>query len=317
MTKQRLNYSAHAIEDLKKQIAMLERMGWNRDAQAMKQIIVDMRAAQKFILPHSGDLIFDEGDMPEGIELQRLPYPVTLIEFPYGSDGVSDMEVRSTRRLAVAIECHIDEKLQVHEEGEKNGYVLKAASYMDDNRMWTVMAGAVVMLYGEQSVKNEAEHVLPVHRSRSAMPMGLFPLLPDQVGKLREAYPGQVKESMAHDIGREANIMVEFLSVMSCSNVGTEIDRPSSVLNKARKRSKKEPFFDYHILTVGNARNGGDGRGAQSNGSDEGNRVRTHLRRGHIRRLDDARRIWVNATIVAPDSTKGVAAKDYRVTARR
>ena len=38
---------------------------------------------------------------------------------------------------------------------------------------------------------------------------------------------------------------------------------------------------------------------------------REHLRRGHIRRLADGRRIWVNAAIVGAGKGVGVVSKDY------
>ena len=70
------------------------------------------------------------------------------------------------------------------------------------------------------------------------------------------------------------------------------------------------PFDDYHVLTI-NVGGQGQREGA-ANGSHRS--PREHLRRGHIRRLQDGRKLWVNATVVNP----GVGAKvmkDYRMEA--
>ncbi|NEG64490.1 hypothetical protein GQQ23_19445 [Pantoea agglomerans] len=39
---------------------------------------------------------------------------------------------------------------------------------------------------------------------------------------------------------------------------------------------------------------------------------RTHLRRGHIRRLKE-RLIWIRPSVINPDSIDGVITKDYRL----
>lgn len=99
--------------------------------------------------------------------------------------------------------------------------------------------------------------------------------------------------------------VLSLLNALACSNVHIERSEPK----KAGKKIKTAlPFDTYHILTIdvpGKAGNGAATGGHRS--------PREHLRRGHIRRLADGRRIWVNATVVAAGRGAGVVTKDYAV----
>jgi hypothetical protein len=90
------------------------------------------------------------------------------------------------------------------------------------------------------------------------------------------------------------------INALACSNVSTEKieTRPT------RKKAKQHAIgFDiYHHLTITPAHVGKVGGGQSSRDS---RLVREHLRRGHIRRLNDGRRIWVNAAVV----NAGIGAK--------
>lgn len=107
------------------------------------------------------------------------------------------------------------------------------------------------------------------------------------------------------DYGDEVGAMLCFLNVLRCKNVHTERSEPK---NNGKKIKSAIPFDTYHILTI-DAPSGCCGSSASG-----GHRSpREHLRRGHIRRLSDGRRIWVNATVVAAGKSVGVITKDYAV----
>jgi hypothetical protein len=77
-------------------------------------------------------------------------------------------------------------------------------------------------------------------------------------------------------------------------------------LQKKRERSGKVPLYSYKVLDVaGDVWDGHDSTG-------EGSGVRSHMRRGHIRRLDEIRKVWVRATIVH-GSIPGFVDKEYVV----
>jgi len=101
--------------------------------------------------------------------------------------------------------------------------------------------------------------------------------------------------------------MARSIEVFSCSNVYTIEHKPSENLNKSRIKKKKIPFFSYHTLHI-------NGQSTKQDTDKSGTHAspRLHLRRGHIRRLPDGRKIWVRHCLVG-DKNKGFVTKDYSV----
>lgn len=109
-----------------------------------------------------------------------------------------------------------------------------------------------------------------------------------------------------NDYLEEVSTMLSFLSALQCANVTVE----RSDHKKADRKIKAALGFDsYHVLTIDVPSKPG-----QSIGFGGPHRSpREHLRRGHIRRLADGRRIWVNATVVAAKRGAGSVTKDYAI----
>ncbi len=103
-----------------------------------------------------------------------------------------------------------------------------------------------------------------------------------------------------------AAALLSMLNALGCSNVHIERSEPK----KSGKKIKAAlPFDAYHVLTIDVP-----GRHSERTGAGGDHRSpREHLRRGHIRRLADGRRIWVNATVVSVGRGAGVVTKDYAV----
>lgn len=97
------------------------------------------------------------------------------------------------------------------------------------------------------------------------------------------------------------------IEVFSCSNVVTIEHKPPKMINDKRKKKGKAPFFSYRTLHVT-----GDSSAKESSSKGTHASPRLHLRRGHIRKLPDGRRVWVTSCLVG-DKTKGFAAHDYKV----
>ena len=107
------------------------------------------------------------------------------------------------------------------------------------------------------------------------------------------------------------NGLFELLVMLSLRNVSTRRIEPSKKLNAKRERNKKLPLYDYHVLLI----DGQEVHGSEP-GSKSDRQIRSHYRRGHIRRLDDTRRVWVRATFVH-GSARGFVDKDYRANPER
>lgn len=101
---------------------------------------------------------------------------------------------------------------------------------------------------------------------------------------------------------------LSLILALQCCNVKTSIIPASVPLNKKRAAKGKLPFVDYKILTIDGA-----GTTTPTNGGTHAS-PRQHLRRGHIRRLSDERRVWVQQCMVG-DPRKGLIVKDYQVRA--
>ena len=105
-----------------------------------------------------------------------------------------------------------------------------------------------------------------------------------------------------------ATRLLGFLNALACSNVRAE--RSPADRQPKRAGNGVLPFDDYHVLTISVA-----GRAQRDGVADGSHRSpREHLRRGHIRRLQDGRKLWVNATVVNP-GVGGKVTKDYRLEA--
>lgn len=99
-------------------------------------------------------------------------------------------------------------------------------------------------------------------------------------------------------------------AMLSLSNVQSVQVEPPPVPEKVqrkRQRTGKLPLYSYHVLEVG-------GEKWDSFGADDGDGqgFRSHLRRGHIRRLGDSRKVWVRSCFVH-GRIPGFVDKDYNV----
>jgi len=98
------------------------------------------------------------------------------------------------------------------------------------------------------------------------------------------------------------------IEVFSCCNVKYVEHYAPKHINRQREKKGKPPIFGYRTLhlMVDEISTRGDGLKTDRTSP------RLHLRRGHIRRLDDGRRIWVRSAVVG-EKKNGFVHKDYSV----
>jgi hypothetical protein len=96
------------------------------------------------------------------------------------------------------------------------------------------------------------------------------------------------------------------VEVFSCCNVAHVEHVAPKLINKQRAKKLKPPIFSYRTLHLI-----GDEAPAQGDvGRADRTSPRLHLRRGHIRRLVDGRRVWVRSAVVGSRAA-GFVHKDY------
>lgn len=106
--------------------------------------------------------------------------------------------------------------------------------------------------------------------------------------------------------------VMDILGALACSNVALVDHAPPDALNRKRSKAGKVPLFTYKTLHIITDRDRTK-RTARENDAEARQSPRLHLRRGHIRRLDEARMVWVQPAMVG-DAERGKVVNAYAVT---
>jgi len=328
----RLNYTAHAIEDIQRQ--QDEFAKYPEMAEPLVDWTLDhLDQAVKFILPDRGELLDLTGFDQRHAELIKLPYPVTVIEAPFPprpEQRLADTKEVSSRRIGLYIEMSAAEVLSQFPGAEKppegtTGVLVIAVYYIDDMKHWEVSGCGAYVAYDQQAYNSVTGYNTPASLamledvaaegrklSKMAIRSSLVPLRPVVLTGMRKKgmmTDNEIKSVMLGNLLDEQIMMVQLCTVLNCSNV-EQADVPvPEKLARARAKSGKLPFYDYKVLTL-------TGEAAEARRSDrgaqDGSSKRSHLRRGHIRRLGD-RTTWVRPAIVNPGIETGSVEKSYRV----
>lgn len=105
--------------------------------------------------------------------------------------------------------------------------------------------------------------------------------------------------------------VLELCEALSCSNVDSEVMEPVDQRKNAKRiKQGKLPMYETRRLVIKAPITRVAASPAQGDSDRQG--PREHLRRGHIRRLQDGRRIWVQSCVVG-SRENGVIHKSYAV----
>ena len=250
-------------------------------SQHMKQFkshCIDLaRASQKFILPDGGRM-YDDPEykaLDETVPLS-LPYPLIALEF-----------TRSPEFLATQGPSQYGQfqpnKALVFAREREDAIVITVVVWWASHGAWSPLPEVALP---------RVNYLDRNQRFNGFVGVKLAQMSTDLRGD----------EYMA-----EVGALLCMLNILQCKNVHVEKSEVSKT-RKAMQAAKKGalPFDSYHVLTIDAPCQAGEGPAAGGHRS-----PREHLRRGHIRRLPDSRRIWVNATVVAAGRGGGVVTKDY------
>lgn len=248
-----------------------------------------IREGQRFFLPADVSIVnFDKCGGNYGMDVLTLPYPsIALLSdcYEYAADGTR------TGRRAWTISCCL-------QNDETGGYFLVSITRnpgSDKFQEWAMSSLSAVEDHGSSGKSSIGVNLMgtPFYEK-------LNKLYQERLG---EPYSADIAE-LGTDVTRISNL----IAMLSLKNVTSSMQAPPEKLNVKRKRSGKRPLYSYHILNVdGNVWDGSESISGLGAG------VRSHLRRGHIRRISDDHAVWVRATFVH-GSVPGFVDKDYHVS---
>ena len=240
----------------------------------------------KFILPPNGTLLEDNQLKALGDDRLNLPYPVIALEFASEqSVHIEGSSQESSKHIIFAVDV----------PGE-DWILILVCDYLNADDLWATAGyfGIPIMNY--------------VDRTKGG---GGLPLvaMADLSGQLDQS-PTEIHATYVDDVWR----LLSFLNALACSNVrSAALPGPKPI--PGRQTKKKPRAGDvYHVLVVDVAASA-KSDGCMTSGDVAGDRhsPREHLRRGHIRRLQNGGRIWLNAAVINGKQGFGKVDKDYQL----
>jgi hypothetical protein len=329
---QTLNYCAHAIEDLRETAAGLAGVAPD-SARVLLRVIAMLQESVKFILPNCCNLVEPDEVRQAHMDLVRLPFPCVAFEAPWekeeaGPGFVGEFrQTLATKRIALCWDAPQYEPLpglnSFFDAFEGGGVFVLPIYWGPEYKQWTVALGGAFVPYENKLYRPNAETTLPATRIANAarIAAGLahekslqftaepFPALPEFYERIVATSDRHTANAQiildAHD---ESMVLIQACSVINCANVTTaNVDAPAA-LNKKRQASGKQPFFSYKVLQLAEDRKTSGRAGAGSQHASP----RMHLRRGHLRRLEN-KTVWVRPAMINADTARGAVLKDYSV----
>jgi hypothetical protein len=175
---QSLNYSAHAIEDLRDFASALRPMA-PQSAHALGRLIEMLRDSVKFLLPNCCDLI-DPDDMKQAhLDLVRLPFPCVAFEAPWdkGDDHllhIGDLpQTPATKRIALCWEARPEYELlpglnSILDAFPEGGVFVMPIFWGPEYKQWTAALGGSFVPYENEVRSVTMDQSLPASRIANA-----------------------------------------------------------------------------------------------------------------------------------------------------
>jgi hypothetical protein len=321
------NYAAQAERALRQMADVIGARARDKmsavDAATVSDAADKISRAVHFALPEGGVIMDDDLRGIRG-EFVKLPFPLVTIEFfvPPAPDDNADTPVYAPKRLVIAEE---KPKASIATVFVKDGQAVPTLLRGDGNAILCAVCNEI----NGQWVLLPLGWVLPCDWDNTLDAQPVEPLVPSNrtariAGHAMVLLPGVVSDGISkfgdssfqmcvHDTMADVSSLLEFMEAMSCSNVGSEVAQEGNTSKNARRiRDGKLPIYETRVLTVEIPRE--TAKRQTSIGDALRLSPRQHLRRGHIRRLTDERKIWVQSCVVG-SANNGVINKSYRVRA--
>jgi hypothetical protein len=259
----------------------------------------EMDRAQRFFLPAGVDLSVGKRYEDVG-DLLRLPFDTVAVmsETDTNEDwGTNRREALHTITLAVSAEAP---------DSPAFGY-MPADRWPPGHTPWLLLIPLARAPHPAVWVPGGPATAVTKTESGGGLALNMVPVLTPFTSDLLRT--GLTAAQLTNEVRDDLKCVVELCLLLGLQNVRSILQPAPKGAAKARARKGKQPLFDYHVLEV-------DGERWEERAAVElatGRGVRSHLRRGHIRRLSESRRVWVRACYVH-GAEPGFAAKDYALS---
>ena len=316
------NYASQAQRGLM-QWAEAASADYQKDAIMVRKLSESIGRAVHFALPDEGKVLDDNLRGLLDVEF-RLPYPEITVEY-YVHDKKDDahnplLTNNPKKRIAYAEEIDLEVIRRLSAEGcagdfSSGGVIIHAANEYEG--VWVPMLLGVVVPRIWCQPGRGSRLVESLSATNPKSPPIVFspaPLCPELMSKVLAQYADEGQDgmqAMIHDISGEVASVLNLCEALSCSNVDTEVIDPiDSRKNEKRIRQGKLPMYETRrlVIKVPNSRKESNAHALQ--GLRQG--PREHLRRGHIRKLADGKKVWVQSCVVG-SKENGVIGKSYAI----
>lgn len=317
MTITARNYAAQAQSGLKAWADAVEHV-YSQDAKAVREFSESIGEAVHFALPDNGRIMEDGLKGLKGINL-RLPYPSITVEFFVDEKAPfrPELETRAPKRLAFAYEVP-EGMLDDVPEFSEGGVIVFAANFVEGDNgtggYWSpIPMGLAIPRRWEGWGGLAVQPSMAPAENGATFACVSAPLCHEIYAKMVYEFGEEQAELYAHhDIQDEATAVLELCEALACSNIESEVIEPVDQRKNAKRiKQGKLQIYETRRLVIKAPLTRSAGSHAQGSGDRQG--PREHLRRGHIRRLQDGRRIWVQSCVVG-SRENGVIHKSYAIT---
>lgn len=304
---QALNFTPKAIEAL----LSYPCPGAPLTALGNRYLAGKLREAQVFMLSDHGQLLDRSKPRPQVPgALFKPPFPVVALEYTALAnvwDEPTYSAESASKRIALAWDWTDDlpPALAAMRPPYGPGVAVASIAYIDKHQAWSPMSACIHFSYDFEWMQQTeptpfkaamiaSGRLNPALAKAPAASGSLIPIAPEVIAATSLMLSAAAAQDMlGADLMDEVNAYFDLSVALACKNVSTREYPAPKNLNRARIKAGKIPLKGFHVLEL----NGGEGF---PGGGGTGDRAaaRSHLRRGHIRRLGADRVTWVNSTIV-------------------
>ncbi len=309
-----LNHSSQCVQQWKESFAK-NRIRGTYEGELFYEVMKELERAPKFFLPEGGRPIEDQNAISKMFSELRMPFPVTALEYRVEKGPIADHEGKTTKRIALIWDLrfgvpHEIAKINGMNVTPRKSLLVQSIAQMDDLQMWFPVLGQVeVVMDGnlnKSSIKEFSEmdpqlyervkhRIEDAQKHVNAYPCQAYVCSPELV----KSKGAECFDIISSDSSDEVMAAISFGAITACSNVSFETIAVDKKMNERRIKQGKSELYDMRFLEVKSGSYISKDHQKSSTGAGHAS-PKAHLRRGHVRRLEE-KVVWVNAAMVNAD----------------